>query len=112
VADESTYYADNAGRDLARKFELQAYDLRAFLRSFENETGGEAITDGFGVLTESEEVTTAYLEYSTEALRAMALVHKHLDDIADALKRVNSNTEVGDDEVAALFGKSADGGKG
>jgi hypothetical protein len=34
-----------------------------------------------------------------------------LDDIADALKQVNDNTEIGDEEVAALFGKSADGGK-
>lgn len=111
MADDTTYYADNAGRNLARKFELQAYDLRAFLKSFESETGEEAITDGFGVLTESEEVTTAYLEYSAEALHAMALVHRHLDDIADALKQVNANTEIGDEEVAALFGKSADGGK-
>lgn len=111
MADDTAYYADNAGRNLARKFELQAYDLRAFLKTFENETGEEAITDGFGVLTESQEVTTAYLEYSAEAIRAMTLVHRHLDDIADALKQVNANTEIGDQEVAALFGKSADGGK-
>jgi hypothetical protein len=111
MGDDAAYYADDAGRNLARKFELQTYDLRSFLKSFENQTGEEAITDGFGILTESEEVTSAYLEFSEEAMRAMTLVHQHLDAIAVALKQVNANTEVNDQEVAALFGESGDGGK-
>lgn len=110
MSEGTAYYADDAGRELARRFELQAYDLRSFLKSFEHETGEEAITDGFGILTESEEITSAYLEYSAEAVRAMTLVHQHMDAIADALKQVNANTEVNDQEVAALFGEARGGG--
>ncbi|MBT2395193.1 hypothetical protein J7E89_04190 [Streptomyces sp. ISL-100] len=96
---------------MARKFEMQAYDLRAYLKKFKNETGEEAISDGFGFLTESDDVRSAYIEYSTSAADAMKAVHEHLDAIADALRKVNRNTEVNDDDVAALFGKKSDGGK-
>ncbi|MBT2395188.1 hypothetical protein J7E89_04165 [Streptomyces sp. ISL-100] len=96
---------------MARKFEMQAYDLRAHLKKFKAETGEEAITDGFGILTESEEVTSAYIDYSTDAADVVKLVHEHLDAIADALRKVNRNTEVTDDDVAVLFGKKSDEGK-
>jgi hypothetical protein len=109
VADES-YYAEGAGRDLAKKFEMQAYDLRAFLKSFEEKTGEEAITDGFGVLTESEEVNAAYIGYSEGAVGAVKFIHEYLDLIADSLRKVNGNTEVTDEGMAAIFGKG-DGGK-
>lgn len=111
MADDEAYYADGAGRGLAKKFELQAYDLRAYLKKFENETGEEAISDGFGLLTESDEVRNAYIEYSTSAAAAMKAVHEHLDAIADALRKINKNTEVNDDETAVLFGKGSGGDK-
>jgi hypothetical protein len=75
------------------------------LKKFESETGEEAITDGFGILTESEEVTSAYIEYASDGANAMKLVHEHLDSIADALRKVNSDTELTDEDVAVLFGK-------
>ncbi|WP_037886390.1 hypothetical protein [Streptomyces viridochromogenes] len=110
MADDGTsYYEPGAGRSLARKFELQAYDLREYLKNFEQKTGEEAITDGFGVLTESEEVTSAYIAYSADVVSAMKVVHEHLDRIADALRKVNRDTEVTDDDLAVLFGKHADG---
>lgn len=109
MADDASYYADGIGRSLGKKFELQAYDLRAYLKKFEQETGEEAISDGFGLLTESDEVRNAYIEYSTTAAAAMKAVHDHLDAIADALRKVNRNTEVTDEDVAVLFGKGAGG---
>ncbi|WP_228022664.1 hypothetical protein [Streptomyces acidicola] len=110
MADDGTsYYEPGAGRELARKFEMQAYDLRAYLKKFEEETGEEAITDGFGVLTESAEVTSAYISYSADVASAMKVVHEHLDSIADALRKVNRDTEVTDDDLAVLFGKQSDG---
>lgn len=39
VADDTPYYADGVGRSPAKKFELQAYDLRAYLKKFSDETG-------------------------------------------------------------------------
>ncbi|MDT0381008.1 hypothetical protein RM572_19830 [Streptomyces sp. DSM 42041] len=104
MADEA-YYADGAGRSLAKKFETQAYDLRAFLKEFETKTGEEAITDGFGVLTESDEINKAYIGYSDTAADAVKFIHEYLDQIADSLRKVNENTEVNDEGMAALFGK-------
>ncbi|MEV5913757.1 hypothetical protein ACOAKG_31285 [Streptomyces sp. JL3001] len=107
--DGTSFYEPGAGRSLARKFEMQAYDLRAYLKKFEEETGEEAITDGFGVLTESEEVTSAYISYSADVASAMKVVHEHLDKIADALRKVNRDTEVTDEDLSVLFGKSSGG---
>lgn len=110
MADDGTaYYEPGAGRSLAQKFEMQAYDLRAYLKKFEAETGEEAITDGFGILTESAEVTSAYISYAADVASAMKVVHEHLDGIADALRKVNKDTETTDDDLAILFGKQADG---
>ncbi|KUM67713.1 hypothetical protein [Streptomyces curacoi] len=111
MADGEAFYAEGAGRGLAKQFELQAYDLRAYLKKFENETGEEAISDGFGLLTESDEVRNAYIEYSTTAASAMKALHEHLDAIADALRKVNKNTEVNDEDLAVLFGKASGGNK-
>lgn len=107
--DGASYYDTSAGRSLARTFEMHAYDLRAYLKKFEEETGDEAITDGFGVLTESAEVTNAYIAYSADVASAMKVVHEHLDRIADALRKVNQNSETTDEELAVLFGKSTGG---
>ncbi|MGP2441855.1 hypothetical protein [Streptomyces sp. JW3] len=106
---ETSYYEPGAGRELARKFELQAYDLRAYLKNFEEETGEEAIADGFGVLAESAEVTSAYISYSADVVSAMKAVHEHMDAIAEALRKVNRDTEATDDDLAVLFGKQAGG---
>ncbi len=111
MADDAPFYEQDACRKLAREFEHHAYDLRAHLKKFVDETGEEAISDGFGLLTESDEVRNAYIEYSTDAAGAMQVVHKYLDAVADALRKVNRNTEVTDEGVAVLFGAKDDGGK-
>ncbi|MFE9399040.1 hypothetical protein [Streptomyces flavidovirens] len=112
MADDAPFYAADAGRKLAREFELRAYDLRAHLKKFLDETGEEAISDGFGFLTESDRLRNEYIEYSTDAVDAMKLVHKYLDAVADSLRKVHRNTEVTDEGVAVLFGKKGDGAKG
>ncbi|WP_028814819.1 hypothetical protein [Streptomyces flavidovirens] len=111
MADDAPFYAQDAGRNLARRFEMQAYDLRAHLKKFIQETGEEAISDGFGFLTESDELRTAYIEYSTDAADAMKRVHQYLDAVADALRKVNRDTEITDEDVSVLFGANRDGGK-
>lgn len=94
---------------LAKSFEQHSYDLESTLKKFVAETGEEAISDGFGVLTESEEVTSAYIEYSTDVAGAMKSIYTHLDAIGAGLKQVTANTEANDQGVGALFGNH--GGK-
>lgn len=106
MPDDAPFYAPDVGRNLARKFELQAYDLRAHLKKFMDDTGEESISDGFGFLTESDELRTEYVAYSTDAADAMKLLHQYLDAVADSLRKVNGNTEVTDEGVAVLFGKN------
>ncbi|WP_244313434.1 hypothetical protein [Streptomyces zinciresistens] len=108
LESEESFYDSDSVRRLARQFELQAYDLRDYLKKFAQRTGEEVITDGFGVLTESAEVTSAYVGYADDATAAMKVVHEHLDRVADALRKVNRDTEVTDDDVSVLFGKSGD----
>lgn len=105
MSDQAPYVEPSEVRKLAKSFELYAYDLRDHLKRFRNETGEEAISDGFGVLTESDEVTSAYIGYSADVAGAMKTVHEHLDAVADALRQVTKNTETTDDDVAVLFGK-------
>ncbi|MGW3014175.1 hypothetical protein ACWC9R_35890 [Streptomyces sp. NPDC001219] len=110
MADKESYVDHGELVKLARSFEQHSYDLEKTLQKFTAETGEEAITDGFGVLTESEEVTSAYIEYSADVAGAMKAVYTHLDEIGAALKQVGKNTEVNDQGVGALFGEH-DGGK-
>ncbi|MGY5135725.1 WXG100 family type VII secretion target [Streptomyces nigrescens] len=99
-------FVDSAAlRKLAKSFETHAYDLQSHLKSFSQKTGEEAIGDGFGVLTESEEITSSYVDYSKDVSTAMEKVHRHLDEIGAALQQVTRNTETNDDNVSALFGR-------
>ncbi|MGR8007906.1 hypothetical protein [Streptomyces hypolithicus] len=111
MADDAPFYAQDAVRALARILELQAYDLRAHAKKFTDETGEEAISEGFGLLTESGELRTSYIEYSTDAANSVRAVQEYLDAVADALRKVNRNTEVTDDGVAVLFGKKSERAK-
>ncbi|MEU8783058.1 hypothetical protein [Streptomyces sp. NPDC048637] len=98
-------FVDSAAlRKLAKSFETHAYDLQSHLKTFSQKTGEEAISDGFGVLTESEEVTSSYVDYSKDVTSAMEKVHRHLDEIGAALGQVTRNTETNDADVSALFG--------
>ncbi|MFF8312616.1 hypothetical protein [Streptomyces lydicus] len=109
MTNEESYVDHGELMKLARSFEQHSYDLESHLRKFTAETGEEAISDGFGVLTESEEVTSAYIDYSADVASAMKAVYTHLDAIGAALKEVTKNTEANDENVGALFGNRAGG---
>ncbi|MGW1839376.1 hypothetical protein [Streptomyces sp. NPDC002067] len=104
MGGEESYVEHGEIVKLARSFEQHAYDLETHLQKFSKEAGEEAIHDGFGVLTESEEVTSAYIEYSQDVTSAVKSMYTHLDAIGAALKQVTKNTEVNDGNVGSLFG--------
>ena len=56
---------------LAASFETRAYDLASAVRVFERSTGAEQIHDGFGLLTESEEVTSVYIDLASGMVEAL-----------------------------------------
>ncbi|MGP3981238.1 hypothetical protein [Streptomyces sp. KR80] len=107
MADKESYVDHGELVKLARSFERCSYDLESSLKKFTAETGEEAISDGFGVLTESEEVTSAYIDYAEDVTSAMKAVYTHLDAIGAALKEVTKNTEANDENVGALFGDNS-----
>ncbi|BCK70717.1 hypothetical protein Srufu_046700 [Streptomyces libani subsp. rufus] len=109
VADSESYVDHSELVKLAKSFEERSYDLESTLKKFVAETGEEAISDGFGVLTESEEVTSAYIEYSRDVAGAMKSIYAHLDAIGAGLRQVTTNTDTNDQGVGALFGQH--GGK-
>ncbi|MER5947722.1 hypothetical protein ABT127_16840 [Streptomyces sp. NPDC001904] len=104
MAGQESYVDHSELAKLARSFEQHAYDLESNLRKFAAETGEEAIRDGFGVLSESEEATSAYITYSADVADAMKAVYSHLDAIGAGLKQVAADTETNDEGVGALFG--------
>ncbi|WP_420035854.1 hypothetical protein ACN2WE_29645 [Streptomyces sp. cg28] len=104
MAGQESYVDHSELTKLARSFEQHAYDLESNLRKFVAETGEEAISDGFGVLTESEEVTSAYITYSADVADAMRAIYTHLDAIGAGLRQVTAQTETNDESVGALFG--------
>ncbi|MCL6297114.1 hypothetical protein ACWDFH_23040 [Streptomyces kronopolitis] len=109
MAEQVSYVDHGELMKLARSFEQHSYDLESNLKKFTAETGEEAISDGFGVLTESEEVTSAYIDYSTDVTSAMKAVYTHLDAIGAALKEVTRNTQANDENVGSLFGHNGGG---
>ncbi|WP_052869289.1 hypothetical protein [Streptomyces niger] len=104
MADEVSHVNHGELVKLARSFETHSYDLASYLKAFTADTGEEVISDGFGVLTESEEVTSAYNDYSSDVTSAVKVIHAHLDAIGAALREVTKTTHAYDKDVEALFG--------
>jgi hypothetical protein len=97
------YIKPTAVEGLAKEFRTRAEDLGEQLAKFKPKTDGEAIHDGFGVLTESEEVTSAYIDLADKVRDSVEGLQKHLDAIADGLKKNASNTEKSDETMENLF---------
>jgi uncharacterized protein YukE len=87
----------------AKSFEERAKELGEALAKFKPKTDGEAIHDGFGMLTESEEVTSAYIELSGDMAKTVERLQKHLDKIADGIKQNAKNTEAADEALSGMF---------
>lgn len=97
------YIEHDAVAGLAKEFRTQAEELGDQLAKFKPKTDGEAIHDGFGLLTESEEVTSAYIKLANDMSKSVEGLQKHLDSIADGLKRNASNSEKSDEAMENLF---------
>ncbi|MEU9174877.1 hypothetical protein AB0D34_45200 [Streptomyces sp. NPDC048420] len=88
---------------LANAFDTRAYDLSSAIKSFQTKTDAEQIHDGFGFLTESEEVTSAYIELASEMSESLGKLARHFDEIGQALKTNAKNSEASDDALTDLF---------
>lgn len=88
---------------LANAFDTRAYDLSSAVKSFQNTTGAEQIHDGFGLLTESEEVTSAYIELASEMADSLGKLARHFDEVSQALKDNSKSSEASDDALADMF---------
>ncbi|MCZ1009304.1 type VII secretion target [Streptomyces lydicus] len=88
---------------LGKHFASYAYDIESALKGFKGKTDSEAIHDGFGLLTESEEVTSAYIELSENMSESLGKLHKHLEAIGELLRENAKNSEKSDEHIAAAF---------
>jgi acetyl/propionyl-CoA carboxylase alpha subunit len=88
---------------LAGAFDTRAYDLARAVRAFQGTTGAEQIHDGFGFLTESEEVTSAYVELATGMVESLGNLARHFDEVSQALKDNAKNSEASDEALTGLF---------
>lgn len=102
MADDM-YIDESELKKLGKSFEAYAYDLESYVKEFNSKTGAEQIHDGFGILTESEEVTSAYIELSEHMVRSLGNLQRHLDDIGAGIRENANNTESADDTMADLF---------
>jgi uncharacterized protein YukE len=92
-------------KKLGQSFASYAYDIESALKGFKGKTDSEAIHDGFGLLTESEEVTSAYIELSENMSESLGKLHKHLDAIGELLRENAKNSEESDEQIAAAFSR-------
>ncbi len=88
---------------LAKSFESHGSDLESYLKDFRSKTDAEVIHDGFGVLTESEEVTSAYIEMSTDMVETLNALRRHLDQMSQGLRTVQQNATATDESLATGF---------
>ncbi|MFF8784308.1 hypothetical protein [Streptomyces sp. NPDC015125] len=89
---------------LAKSFESHGSDLESYTKEFRSKTDAEVIYDGFGVLTESEEVTSAYIEMSNDMVETLNALRRHLDQINQGLRTVQQNATTTDEALSTGFG--------
>lgn len=90
---------------LAKAFDSRTYDFASAIKSFRTKTDAEQIHDGFGFLTESEEVTSAYIELATELADSLEKLSRHFDEIGQSLKTNAKNSEAADDALSDMFSR-------
>ncbi|WP_406477152.1 hypothetical protein [Streptomyces platensis] len=98
------FYIDPQELDkLAKAFESRAYDLSSAIKTFRSKTDAEQIHDGFGFLTESEEVTSAYIELSSDMTESLGKLARHLDDVSRSLDKNSKNSQAADEALEEMF---------
>ncbi|UNO41116.1 hypothetical protein [Streptomyces sp. MST-110588] len=88
---------------LSKSFESYGADLESYIKEFQGKTGSEVIHDGFGVLTESEEVTSAYIELSTDMTQTLNELRRHLDQMSQGIRQVQQNATATDESLSSGF---------
>ncbi|WP_327353053.1 hypothetical protein [Streptomyces sp. NBC_01304] len=102
------YIGHSALEKLSGAFTKEADALGEQLAKFKPKTDGEAIHDGFGFLTESEEVTTAYIDLADHMTKAIQGLQDHLYEVAGKLSDNSHNTGAAEHALEDLFkGQSA-----
>ncbi|WP_306323337.1 MULTISPECIES: hypothetical protein [unclassified Streptomyces] len=100
---EDMYIDEEEVSKLGKSFETFAYDLESYAKKFAEATGAERIHDGFGVLTESEDVTSAYIELSEHMAESLGQLHRTLDAVGGGIRDNARNTRSADDEMTDMF---------
>ncbi|MEE4422179.1 hypothetical protein [Streptomyces bugieae] len=88
---------------LAKGFESYGSDLESYIKDFRSKTDAEVIHDGFGVLTESEEVTSTYIEMSNDMVETLNGLRQHFDQISQGLRTVQQNATATDESLSTGF---------
>ncbi|MFG2193552.1 hypothetical protein [Streptomyces sp. NPDC048639] len=88
---------------LAGAFDSRAYDLTSAIKDFRSQTDAEQIHDGFGFLTESEDVTSAYIELASDVATSLDNLARHFDEIGQSLKDNAKNSEAADEALEGIF---------
>lgn len=88
---------------LANAFDTRAYDLASAVKGFQGAAGAQQIHDGFGLLTESDEVTSTYVGLASEMAESLGDLARHFDEVSQALKDNAENSAASDDALAGLF---------
>lgn len=102
------YIGHSALERLSGAFKKEADELGEQLARFKPKTDSEAIHDGFGFLTESEEVTTAYIDLADHMTKAIERLQEHLYEMADNLSDNSRNTTASEHALEDVFkGKNA-----
>lgn len=97
------YIGHSALERLSGAFKKEADELGEQLAKFKPKTDSEAIHDGFGFLTESEEVTTAYIDLAENMTKAIQGLQEHLYEMADNLSDNSHNTNAAEHALEGLF---------
>ncbi|MGN9761248.1 hypothetical protein [Streptomyces sp. SD31] len=97
------YIGHSALERLSGAFKREADELGEQLTKFKPKTDAEAIHDGFGFLTESEEVTTAYIDLADHMTKAIQGLQEHLYEMADNLSDNSRNTSAAEHTLEDLF---------
>ncbi|MDI3388306.1 hypothetical protein QIS99_19160 [Streptomyces sp. B-S-A8] len=97
------YIGHNALEKLSGAFSREADLLGEQLAKFKPKTDSEAIHDGFGFLTESEEVTSAYIELAEAMTKAIEGLQEHAYAVGDNLDKNSHNSAAADKAIEEQF---------
>ncbi|MER6015672.1 hypothetical protein [Streptomyces bluensis] len=103
LVSDGFYIGHSALERLSGAFKNEADDLGEQLAKFKPKADSEAIHDGFGFLTESEEVTTAYIDLADHMTTAIQGLQEHLYEMADNLSNNSRNTAAAEHALEGLF---------